>query len=106
MRGRGERLALAGGLAALALATAWAIWQPLRSDRAADDAAAALERGDPARALAEIRTAHDRNPLSVEPLFDLAVIEQSTGGRRRRARDPRASGQAPAGQPGDLAAAR
>lgn len=74
-----ERRVAAAALAATALALAWAMWQPLRSQDASDAALAALERGDPAAAAADARTAHDRNPLSVESLFDLAVIEQSRG---------------------------
>ena len=74
---RAERRVLAASLAVVALALAWAIWQPLRSQDASDDALAALERGDPAAASAAIRVARERNPVSVDPLFDLAVIEQS-----------------------------
>ena len=48
--------------------------------------AAALERARPAArstAAASIaRIAHDRNPLSVDPLFDLAAIEQAAGDAR------------------------
>jgi len=74
-----ERRVLAACALVAGLALAWAIWQPLRSQNASDGALAALERGDPARALADIRTARDRNPLSIDPLLDLSAIEQSRG---------------------------
>lgn len=78
-RSRTERRVLAGCALIAGLALAWAIWQPLRSQDASDAALAALERGDAARAVADIHTARDRNPLSIDPLLDLSAIEQSRG---------------------------
>ncbi len=64
----------------IALSAAWATWQPWRSAQAGNDALAALDQAqrDPealerARELAT--KARDRNALSVEPLFERAVIE-------------------------------
>jgi tetratricopeptide (TPR) repeat protein len=74
----------AGGLAVVvvALAAAWAILQPLRSVNAGNDALQELSQGRSAAALATARTAHDRNPLSVDPLFDEAVIQDAAGHRQ------------------------
>jgi tetratricopeptide (TPR) repeat protein len=72
-----RRLTAAAAIAAFALFAAWTAWQPLRSSDAADEAITALDRGDFAAARAHIETARDRNPLSVEPLFDLATIERA-----------------------------
>ncbi|HEX8123208.1 MAG TPA: O-antigen ligase family protein [Solirubrobacteraceae bacterium] len=64
---------------ALALFAAWTAWQPLRSSDASDEAITALDRGDVAAAREHAQTARDRNPLSVEPLFDLATIAHTSG---------------------------
>ena len=75
-------------MVAIALGAAWATWQPLRSVHASNDALAYLYtdgRADAARQTAQI--AHDRNPLSVDPYFDLSAIEIA-GGR------PQAAGRA------------
>jgi O-Antigen ligase/Tetratricopeptide repeat len=73
------RLSAAGGVAVLGLALLWAIWQPLRSDQADSDAVAALARGDVPAALAATQRAEDRDPLSVDPLFERATILESRG---------------------------
>jgi len=84
------RAAAAALAVALGLVAAWATWQPLRSVHAGNDALAALDGAakdpkaiDRARDLAQ--TAHDRNPLSAEPYYDLAVVE-SVAGRKDAAR--------------------
>ena len=83
---RWRRLAptpLQGAFAALAIVTAvlaaWAAYQPVRSVHAGDAALEKLEQGayEPAAATAQL--AVDRNPLSVDPLFELAAIQQSRG---------------------------
>ncbi len=72
--------ALAGAAAlVVALCVAWSQWQPLRSQQAQSTAFAALARGDYAAARAAASTAAARDPLSVEPLFDLAAIETAAG---------------------------
>jgi hypothetical protein len=71
----------AGALLAvvLALAAAWAAYQPVRSVHAGDQALERLEQGafEPAASIAQI--AVDRNPLAVDPLFELAAIQQARG---------------------------
>ena len=69
-------------LAALALVCSWAIWQPLRSANADAAAISALTRGDTRSALANARAAVARDPLSIEPLWDLAAIFTATGNPR------------------------
>jgi hypothetical protein len=64
---------------ALALCVAWSQWQPLRSQQAQGAAFAALARQDYAGARAAAITAVARDPLSVEPLFDLATVETAAG---------------------------
>ena len=73
------RTALATGVLITAVAISWTIVQPLRAVHASD---AALERlsmnaFDAAADIAKI--ASERNPLSVEPLWELAAIEQARG---------------------------
>jgi O-antigen ligase len=77
---RGDpRLAAAVAVAVVALASAWATYQPLRSVHAGDDALAELEAGRIAAARRAALDAHDINPVSIEPLFDLSVIEAQAG---------------------------
>jgi tetratricopeptide (TPR) repeat protein len=78
---RPERIVAALGVLAFAAVAAFAIWQPLRAVHAGNDALLYLSQGraDAARNTAQI--AEKRNPLSVDPLFDLAVIEDSSGHR-------------------------
>ena len=74
-----QRAALAAAALIVALIATWAVWQPLRSQSATDDALAALEKKDVKAARADAQAAQDRNPLAVEPLFDLAAIQQAAG---------------------------
>jgi cytochrome c-type biogenesis protein CcmH/NrfG len=71
------RLTLAVGALVLAGAAAWAAWQPQRAIDAGNEAIAAASANPPnfpkARTLAS--QAHRINPLSIEPLLDLAAIE-------------------------------
>ena len=73
------RLLAAAAVALLTLATAWSVWQPLRAHERGADALdlAAEKRFDEARDLAG--QARDINPLSIEPLLELASVEQSAG---------------------------
>ena len=63
----------------LALSAGWAAFQPVRSVHAGDAAIERLEIGglDAAASIAQI--AHDRNPLSPEPLWELGYIEERRG---------------------------
>jgi hypothetical protein len=74
-----RRLVAAVGVFLVALVAAWQTWQPYRSLTAGQDALAlAGERKfDEAREKAE--TARDRNPLSVEPLYELGAVELAAG---------------------------
>ncbi|CAA9471222.1 MAG: hypothetical protein AVDCRST_MAG30-121 [uncultured Solirubrobacteraceae bacterium] len=74
LRGTAAALALAIGVAA-----AWAAVQPLRSANATDAAYERLELGQREAAVEIARIAVDRNPLSVDPLFDLSAILTETG---------------------------
>jgi hypothetical protein len=69
----GAILALVATTAAVLLA-AWAIFQPLRSANSDSAALAAAVRGDTAAAIADARTASNEDPVSVDPLFDLAAF--------------------------------
>jgi tetratricopeptide (TPR) repeat protein len=63
----------------LALAAAWTAFQPVRAVHASDQAYARLDRGQPAAAADIARIATRRDPLSADPLFDLAAIDQAQG---------------------------
>jgi hypothetical protein len=73
------RITAAGGVVILGLALLWTIWQPLRSNQSDDDAVAALAKGDVAAAIADTKTAEDRNPLAIDPLLERATIYESHG---------------------------
>ncbi|HEX5781928.1 MAG TPA: O-antigen ligase family protein, partial [Solirubrobacteraceae bacterium] len=80
----GERLPPLRALAvftviAIALAAAWTAYQPVRAVHAGDDAFDRLDQGRPDEAADLARVAVDRNPLSVDPLFELAAIEEARG---------------------------
>jgi hypothetical protein len=75
-RGRMLAAALVG---LLALATAWTAYQPVRARHAGDAALDRLAAGNPEAAAEIAGIAARRNPLSVDPLFELAVIEQARG---------------------------
>src|SRR5439155_14129351 len=73
------RAAAAAGALALALVVAWAAWQPLRSLNASNDGLAALERNDLAAARADAEKARRRDPLALDPLTVLAIVETRQG---------------------------
>ncbi|MEA2129909.1 MAG: hypothetical protein QOJ85_2800, partial [Solirubrobacteraceae bacterium] len=73
------RAAAAVAVALIALACAWTVWQPLRSDTIGQDAIATLDTGNADAARAQAQAARDRNPLSVDPLFELSAIESAAG---------------------------
>ena len=88
---RGSRRQLAARPVAIAALTGatlvtivclWAIWQPLRSANADTAAVAALARGDANQAVADARAAAARDPLSVEPLWELSAIFSSVGNQQ------------------------
>jgi hypothetical protein len=63
----------------VALAAAWSAVQPLRSARASDVAYSRLDAGQGLAAVDIARIAVKRNPLALEPRFDLAAIQDATG---------------------------
>jgi hypothetical protein len=72
--------ALAVGIViAVALAAAWTAYQPVRAVHAGDAAFERLDQGQPDAAAEIARIATQRNPLSVDPLFELAAIEEARG---------------------------
>ena len=73
------RKAAMAATVAFALTVAWSQWQPQSSATADAAALAALARHDYTTASADAHTAAARDPVSVEPLFDQAVIDQTTG---------------------------
>ncbi len=70
---------IAAALVMIALVVAWASWQPLRAVHVGDDSLALLgeRKIDEARETAQ--RAHRIDPLSIEPLTDLAFIEDAAG---------------------------
>jgi O-antigen ligase/polysaccharide polymerase Wzy-like membrane protein/tetratricopeptide repeat protein len=80
------RALVAAGAVVIALVVAWSVLQPLRSVNAGDDALAALEKNDLAKAEADAIAARDRNPLSPDPLYVLSTVE-AAGGRNSKALD-------------------
>ena len=78
-RSSAPRLVAAAAVLVLALAGSWAAFQPLRAVHAGDAAFERLDAGAPDAALDIAGIAIRRNPLSVEPLFDLAAIQGATG---------------------------
>jgi hypothetical protein len=64
---------------ALALAAAWTAIQPVRAVNAGDAAIGRLQEGNLEAAVSIANIAHDRNPLSPEPLWELGYIEEQRG---------------------------
>jgi tetratricopeptide (TPR) repeat protein len=64
---------------AIVLLIAWAIFQPLRSANADATALSAAANGDTATAIAEASKAADEDPVSVDPLFELAAFYHASG---------------------------
>ena len=73
------RTICAAGVVLLALATAWAVYQPQRADTIAQDALDTLATGDADAAREQAQRARDVNPLSLDPLYALWTIEAAAG---------------------------
>ena len=69
----------AAGVALLTLLCVWAIWQPLASEDADAAAIAALGAGNGKAAVADAQRAIARDPVAVEPHYDLSAIYSSLG---------------------------
>jgi tetratricopeptide (TPR) repeat protein len=80
-RGVRDPIRVTGAVAAIALAVvgAWTVTGPQRAADAGQDALALLDSGDVNDARSKALQARDENPLSVDPLFELSVIEQRAG---------------------------
>ncbi|MDX6714876.1 MAG: hypothetical protein QOH30_1434 [Baekduia sp.] len=77
--GHRPRLALAGLVVVIAAGFAWATAQPERAVSAGDDALQLASDRHYDAARAAIADARSADPLSVEPLFDLAVVDGLMG---------------------------
>jgi O-Antigen ligase len=72
------RMGIAVAVVVGALLTAWAQWQPQRSNDASQRALA-LSAGNPVAARAAAQSAVDYDPVSAEALFTLSTIQQRAG---------------------------
>ncbi len=81
----GPRAAAALAVLALAGCSAFAVAQPWRADHEGDEALTLVDRGDFAGARAAADRAADINPLSAEPYFERAAIEDAAGNERKAA---------------------
>lgn len=68
------RAAAVLGIVGALLIVGWFMWQPLRSSDQVSSAINALSRGDAPAAFAAAKSAAASDPVSVEPLWELAVI--------------------------------
>jgi hypothetical protein len=75
----GFRFALAATVMVIALLAAWSSLQPVRSVHAQEAALERLDIGALPAAASIAQIAHERNPLAVEPLFELSAIQQAQG---------------------------
>ena len=100
------RGAIAALIAVIALAAAWTTYQPVRSVHAGDEAFDRLDLGQIEAAISIATIAGDRNPLSPEPLFELAAIEQARGNTEAAQRALERAVRPAARERRDVAAAR
>jgi O-antigen ligase len=76
-----RRLGIALAIVSLAVLTSFAVLQPWRSDQKGNDALDLVSKGDFGAARAATARASDIDPLSPDPYFDRAVVEDSAGDR-------------------------
>jgi cytochrome c-type biogenesis protein CcmH/NrfG len=69
----------AGLVMLVAFAGAWSALQPVRSEHAESAAFDRLDRGQIAAAASIAEIAHKRDPLAINPLFDIASIQTALG---------------------------
>ena len=79
-----SRIAVAAaiGVFAVGLVASWAALQPVRAVHAEDGAIAALSLGDYTAAARKAHTAARLNPVSLDPLWQLAYIADARGDKR------------------------
>jgi tetratricopeptide (TPR) repeat protein len=73
------RAGIAAAFVLVAIVVAWSSWQPLRAVHVGDDSLALLGEGKVDEARKAAQRAHRIDPLSIEPLTDLAFIEDAAG---------------------------
>jgi len=80
-RGRALQVALAGAAAVIVFAVlaSVAVSEPWRSEKKGDDAIALAAQGNFAGARSAARSAESLDPLSVDPYFDRAAVEDAAG---------------------------
>jgi hypothetical protein len=86
VRRDGWRLALALAVLVATMISAWAAWQPQRSDAASERALSLVEARLLPEALAEARAAREIDPLASKPLFVEATVEDAAGRPREAQR--------------------
>ncbi len=67
------------GVVAITLLLTWAMWQPLRSANANAEAVAAFGAGNTSAAIDDARAAAAEDPVTVDPLIQLAVMYTAIG---------------------------
>jgi tetratricopeptide (TPR) repeat protein len=72
-----RRIPVAAGIVALGVLVSLAVMEPWRSEQKGNDALDFLAKGDFAAARASVKSAKDIDPLSVDPYFEQAVIEDA-----------------------------
>jgi O-antigen ligase len=83
-RGTARRIALGAGVAivAFALLASVGVSQPWRSERKGNEALDLAEKGNFPAARTAARKAEDLDPLSVDPYFDLAAVEDAANDKQ------------------------
>ena len=81
---RSSRISLAAavGVLVVGVVASWASLQPVRAAHAEDGALTSLSLGDYGAAAREAHAAARRNPLSLDPLWQLAFIADARGDKR------------------------
>jgi tetratricopeptide (TPR) repeat protein len=72
-------IALVTAISLIGLVVAWMVFQPLRSSNADGAGVTASLNGAAPAAIADASAAATYDPVSVDPLFELAALYQSTG---------------------------
>jgi tetratricopeptide (TPR) repeat protein len=76
-----RRVGIAAVVLVVAAVSAVAVTQPWRAQRKGNDALALVSSGQFAQARSDAERAHDLNPLSPEPYFDLAAVQDASSDR-------------------------
>lgn len=76
---RGTKFVVTGGVIFFTITAAWSFWQPLRAFQISQSALQLNEHGKYDQAVIKAKKAVKVNPLSLDPLFNLAAIKQGHG---------------------------